>query len=472
VGRFVERLEGSVRLYVFEELYIVPGRAPVDPDRVSVETRFSRNIRLSIPVASAPMDMVTGVEMAVALALHGGIGVLHRNCSREEQVEMARRVKEHPAVPLTRLHLSPDTPACRALGELRAAGVRDAPVVDASGRVLGYASLAGLRRCCREGLRVASCTTRGRVYSLGEAVEALRGLEAGGRDTAAIVSREGGLYLGTVVFDAVFQDYSPSLDEEGRLRVAAAISPFDAERAKMLDRFVDALVSDVAHFHNDNVLRAAARLVKEVSADFVAGNIGTAEAARDVVSAVERVDGLRVGIGGGSICVTAQVAGAFAPTPWAVAQVRDALEELGAADETPVIADGGIRTPADAVKSLALGASCVMLGYVLAGTDEASAPLIRVGDRAYKPYRGMASRGALERRFAADRYSRVVKRVPEGLEGLVEYRGPVSRVLAEFIEGVKAGMGYAGASSIRELWEKAVLGRAPPRGERGLILGI
>lgn len=470
MGRFVDRLVGSERLYVFEELYIVPGRAPVDPDKVRLETRFSRSIRLGIPVASAPMDMVTGVEMAVALALRGGIGVLHRNCSREEQVEMARRVKEHPPVPLTGLRLSPVEPACRALGELRAAGVRDAPVVDSAGRVLGYVRLSSLRGCCREGRSVGECVEPGEVYLLGEAGEAMRVLERGGRDTAAVVSSTG-YYLGTIVFDAVFEELSPVLDEDGRLRVAAAISPFDMERARMLDGVVDALVSDVAHFHNDNVLRAAARLAKEVSADFIAGNIGTAAAARDVASIIERVDGFRVGIGGGSICVTAQVAGAFAPTPWAVAQVRDALEELGMGD-VPVIADGGIRTPADAVKSLALGASCVMLGYVLAGTDEASAPLIRIGGRAYKPYRGMASRGALEKRFAADRYSRIVKRMPEGIEGLVEYKGPVSRVLAEFVEGLKAGIGYAGASSIPELWEKAVLGRAPPRGERGLILSI
>ncbi len=180
----------------------------------------------------------------------------------------------------------------------------------------------------------------------------------------------------------------------------------------------------------------------------------------DVLAMIERVNGLRVGIAGGSICTTAEVGGAYAPTLWAVASVRDALEAQGAGN-VPIIADGGIRSSGDAVKALAAGASSVMLGYVLAGTEEAAAPLIALGEALYKPYRGMASRGAMTRRFAADRYTRLVKRVAEGVEGLIPYKGPVGKVLSEFIEGLRAGLGYAGARNIRELWEKAVFGLAP-----------
>ena len=212
----------------------------------------------------------------------------------------------------------------------------------------------------------------------------------------------------------------------------------------------------MAHFHNDNVLSAMARIVNSLESDIVVGNIGTAEAVVDAVSRLERVDGFRVGIAGGNICTTSGVAGVASPTLYAVMEARRGLEQVGLDPwETPIIADGGIRGSGDAVKALAAGAAAVMAGYLLAGTDEASAPVIRVGDKLYKPYRGMASRGAMERRHAVDRYSRVAKKVEEGIEGLVPYKGSVRRVVEEFAEGLKAGLGYAGAASVRELWRVA-----------------
>jgi IMP dehydrogenase len=455
---FLERLGSAEKLYTFDDVYIVPGRAPVDPSEVDISSRFSRHVKVLIPISSSPMDTVTEYDMAVAMALMGGIGVIHRNMSREQQAEIASRVKSAPPVPTSRLYLTPEEECSRAYDELRSLGLRDAPVVSPDGRVVGHVRASSLKGC--RGRPVAELVEPPKAFDVRRAEEALNFLESGAADAVAIVVSEGA-YVGTVTFDSSLNRVTPSLDPEGRLVVAAAVSPFDVERAKLLDRYVDAVVTDVAHFHNVEAMAAAKFMAKEVSADFVVGNIGTREAAVDALTVVERVDGLRVGIAGGSICTTSSVGGAYAPALWAVASVRDAADQHGA--DVPIIADGGIRSSGDIVKALAAGASSVMLGYLLAGTDEASAPLIRIGDRAYKPYRGMASRGAMERRFAVDRYTRASKRVAEGVEGVVEYRGSVLSVLADLAEGIRAGLGYAGASNIRELWEKARFGVAVPK---------
>ncbi|NAZ38655.1 MAG: malate dehydrogenase [Acidilobus sp.] len=455
---FLERLGSAEKLYTFDDVYIVPGRAPVDPSEVDISSRFSRHVKVLVPISSSPMDTVTEYDMAVAMALMGGIGVIHRNMSREQQAEIASRVKSAPPVPTSRLYLTPDEECSRAYDELRSLGLRDAPVVSPDGRVVGHVRASSLKGC--RGRPVAELVEPPKAFDVRRAEEALNFLESGAADTVAIVVSEGA-YVGTVTFDSSLNRVTPSLDPEGRLVVAAAVSPFDVERAKLLDRYVDAVVTDVAHFHNVEAMAAAKVMAKEVSADFVVGNIGTREAAVDALTIVERVDGFRVGIAGGSICTTSSVGGAYAPTLWAVASVRDAADQHGA--DVPIIADGGIRSSGDIVKALAAGASSVMLGYLLAGTDEASAPLIRIGDKAYKPYRGMASRGAMERRFAVDRYTRASKRVAEGVEGVVEYRGSVMSVLADLAEGIRAGLGYAGASNIRELWEKARFGLAIPK---------
>ncbi len=454
---FREKLLEAARMVSFGDVYLVPGKAVVDPDEVDLSTRFSRNVRLRIPIASAPMDTVTGWEMAVALALHGGIGVLHRNCSIDEQVEMARRVKNFPPIPMRTLFVYNDEPCERALVKMVEEGVREIPVVSSDGRVLGYARYSDVRSICRESrlAPVEHAVRGGDIYTVDRVAEARRAILDGKIDCVAITDSTG-IYLGTVCVREALEEVEPSLDENGRLVVAAAISPFDTTRAKALDRVVDVLVSDVAHFHNVKVLEAARRLVKDLSIDFVAGNVGTYEAVVDTVNIVERVDGFRVGIGGGSICITSEVCGAYVPTLWAVACVRDALHDLNL--DIPVIADGGIRTAGDVVKVLAAGASCAMLGYVFAGCEEACAPKIVVGDRIYKPYRGMASRSAIERRFAMDRYARTVKRVAEGVEGLVPYKGPASKVIRELVEGIKAGLGYAGAKCIADLWRSARFG--------------
>jgi len=407
----------------FDDVVIVPGEARVEPSLVDVTGRISVGRPLSVPVASAPMDTVTGWRLAVLLARAGAIGVIHRNMSVEEQVAEVRRVKESPpSIWAEVAKAGPGESFEDVMLRMEELGVGAALVVDSRG-FHGVYLAPGVDAALWAGKAEA-------VRILYETVKPL-----------------------------------PTVDDWGRLAVAAAVSPFDLRRARALEEAgVDVIVVDVAHLHNSNAIQALSRLVKEVSADVVAGNIGTREAALDVLSRAEGVAGLRVGISSGSICKTGEVAGASVPTLQAVLNARSALEELGLAGRIPIVADGGIRGPGDAAKAVIAGASAVMGGRIFAGTEEAAAPKVRVGDRLYKPYRGMASRGAMEARFAADRYSRPSKAIEEGVEGLVPYRGSALGVVAEMAAGLQAALGYAGASSLREAWERGRLARVTPAG--------
>jgi IMP dehydrogenase len=445
----------------FDDVVLLPGLSPVEPWQVDTTAKPSRSVKTAIPLVSAPMDTVSEWRMGVALALLGGMAVIHRNMPIEEQLRHVEKVKNHPPVILRDVAFRWEEECCRVRDALRAMGLRDAPILGSDGRVAGRARLADLFSCTC-GTPVGKLAQPPVAYSVEEIEEARQAVIEGRSDAAAI--HLGGTYLGALVLEEAAAEYRPSLDEEGRLRVAAAVSPFDRERIRRLDGVADVLVADVAHFHNRNVLSAAAQAVREMSSDFVVGNLGTKDGVIDTITRLEKVDGLRMGIAGGNICTTSGVAGVAAPTLYAVAQARAVLEEHGVSPrDVPVIADGGVRGSGDAVKALAAGAYTVMAGYMLAGTDEAAAPLIRIGGSLYKPYRGMASRGALERRYAADRYSRVAKKVEEGIEGLVPYRGPVRGVVEKYVEGVKAGLGYAGASSIPDLWAKARFARITSR---------
>jgi len=464
---FAEKLLNSYKAVSFDEVYLVPGLAEADPRSIDLNTRFSTNVKLLIPIASSPMDTVTELDMAVALALLGGIGVVHRNMETDRQVEIVKTIKMLPPVRTRILYANIEEPCGRVLEVMYKHNVRNLPVVS-NGKVVGCTHIADLKDSCRKGLEpipVKPCGT----FRVTEAVRARQELLKGTIDSVAFIDADG-MYLGTFVFYDAFEDAQPAVDSEGRLVVGAAISPFDKTRAIKLDRFVDVLVSDVAHFHNVEVLKEAKALVNEIACDFIAGNIATNKAVEDIVNTLEKVDGFRVGLGGGSICTTPEVTGAYIPTLYAVAKVRDAVDKI--APKTPVIADGGLRSPSDITKALAAGASAAMLGYMLAGTDEASAPLISIGGVKYKPYRGMASEGAMSRRFAVDRYARVSKRVAEGVEGLVRYKGSVYNVVRNIIEAIKAGFGYVGARNIEELWLKAQFVIARKKHAEGLSLDI
>lgn len=251
-------------------------------------------------------------------------------------------------------------------------------------------------------------------------------------------------------------------DSKGRPVVGASISPLNPERCKALDRVADFLVSDVAHFHSSKVIDAARRVLPDLSGEFIAGNVGTGQAVYDVLDELQRVDGFRAGIGSGSICITSEVTRVGAPTLFAVAEVATAVDERNAG--VPVIADGGIRGPGDAALAFAAGASSAMLGSVLAGTEEAPSRSVMRGGRRFKIHRGMASAAARKVRFAVDRYAVPAKGLDEGVEAYVEYSGKLETVVSRMTDGLRAAFGYAGAASVRSMWEDARFGLITPIG--------
>jgi IMP dehydrogenase len=253
-----------------------------------------------------------------------------------------------------------------------------------------------------------------------------------------------------------------STDDKGRPLVGASVSPLDPERCKALDRVVDFLVADVAHFHTSKVIEGARKVLPSLSADFLAGNVGTRQAVFDILNELPRVDGFRAGIGSGSICITTEVTRVGAPTLFAVAEVASAVKERNA--RIPVVADGGIRGPGDASLAFAAGASSAMLGSMLAGTDEAPTAVMTRGGKKFKIHRGMASAAARKVRFAIDRYSVPAKGLDEGVEAYVPYAGRAEEVVQRMEHGLKAAFGYAGAGSIKEMWEKASFGLVTPTG--------
>ncbi len=256
--------------------------------------------------------------------------------------------------------------------------------------------------------------------------------------------------------------HAASVDGKGRPLVGASVSPLDRERCVRLDRVADFLVADVAHFHTSKVIGAAKKVLPELSADFVAGNVGTGRAALDILDELPRVEGFRAGIGSGSICITAEVTRVGAPTLYAVAEVAGALRERGS--DLPVIADGGIRGPGDAALAFAAGASTAMLGSMLAGTEEAPSAVVLKGGVRYKTHRGMASAAARKVRFAIDRYSVPAKGLDEGVEALVPYAGKAEGVVATMQNGLRAAFGYAGAASVPDMWARASFGLVSPAG--------
>ncbi|MEN2999050.1 MAG: IMP dehydrogenase [Acidilobaceae archaeon] len=394
----------------FDDVAIAPGLATVEPSEVDLTSKASKNVELYLPFLSSPMDTVTEWRMAVALARMGALGVVHRNTSAENQALHVRMVKSASPSPwLEVMKAQEEEPLDSLMFRMEEAGVGAAIVFSNPPAIV-----------------VSSVGAQDFWFSKASA------------------------------FLSMLREYKPLplLDESGRLRVGVAISPFDERRAKLLDEAgADVLVVDVAHAHNVNVLNSVARLAKEVRADVVVGNLGSRVGVLDVLTKVENVAGLRVGIGSGSICSTAEVTGAFAPTLTAVVEARRALEEVGAHGKIPIIADGGMRNAGDVAKAIVAGASAAMLGRLFAAAEESPGAKVRVGGKLYKQYRGMASRGAMERRFAEDRYSKPSKAIEEGVEGLVPYRGSVIAVLAELTSGLKAALGYAGAQNIGEAWK-------------------
>ncbi|HID60908.1 MAG TPA: IMP dehydrogenase [Hadesarchaea archaeon] len=452
-GRKLESIEPAL---TFRDVILLPGLAETEPGHVDIKSRVSKNCILNIPFVSSPMDTVTESEMAIALAREGGLGVLHRNCTVEEQLEMAKKVKRAEAVVIRDVvTVAPGQSVAEALELMKKHNISGLPVVDGkklvgilTGRDVRFADL---------NLKVESLMTK-KVITAGEDIDFEKAKEILHQhriEKLPIVDKLWAL-KGLITFkDISLRGKYPSAirDGEGQLLCAAAVSPFDLERAKKLDRHVDILVIDVAHFHNVRVFEATRKILSGVNADVVVGNLGTYGAAEDAVTKLDGVAGFRVGVGSGSICITTESMKAGAPTLHAVAKVADALADYGA--DLPIIADGGVKNAGDIAVALAAGASAVMSGNLFARCKEAPGTVMAVGGRYYKQYRGMGSPSAMVKRYSLDRYSQPAKGLAEGVEGWVPYKGEASTVVQELVAGLRASMGYAGAKNIHELWEKA-----------------
>jgi IMP dehydrogenase len=450
MGRFQKKFIDAETVFNFDDVILLPGLSKVEPKEISLRTKFSKTISINIPIVSSPMDTVTESEMAIALARHGGLGVIHRNCTAEEEVEMVKIVKRSESFIIRDVVIiSKEAKVGEAAEIMRKHRISGLPVVE-NNRLVGIITGRDVR-FTDPSVRVGEAMTKDVVTAKPgvtpeEAVELMKKHKV---EKLPVVDEDGKL-VGLITYRdvALRGEYrGATRDEEGRLRVAAAVSPFDIERAKLLSKYADALVIDVAHFHNENVIDATRRLVREVEVDVVIGSLGTKEGVLDSASKIDNVAGLRVGIGSGSVCITTEVTRTGAPTLFAVSQAADVLEEIGA--EIPIIADGGVRNPGDIALAIALGASCAMLGYVFAACKESPSPMTMMNGRYFKLHRGMGSQSARQKRMAIDRYSS--KDIPEGTEIWIPFRGEVSSVINEFIAGIRAAMGYAGASNIEEL---------------------
>ncbi len=470
MGRFLNKLVNMPIAYTFNDVILLPGKSDVEPREISLETKVTKNIRINLPFISSPMDTVTGPDLAIALAREGGLGILHRNCSVDEQVEMARRVKRAESMIIRDvIVIRPDTTVSEAINIMNRMDIHGLPVVENGDRLVGIVTWRDVRYSDKNLYIRDVMTPRDRLIVAKDEVsidEAKELMQIHKIEKLPIIDDNWRL-KGLITFkDLELRGRYPnaSRDKEGRLLVGAAVSPYDIERAKKLDRYVDILVIDVAHFHNENVINATSKLAKYVNADIVIGNLGTKEGVLEALSRIENVSGLRIGMGSGSICTTSVVTKVAAPTFYATIMASEALEELGLHGEIPIIADGGIRNTGDIALALAAGASAVMMGNIFAGTKESPGRLIAIQGKYYKEYYGMGSARARSKRAGLDRYSKPSKDIDEGIEGWVPYRGRVSDVVKELIGGLQAAMGYVGAKNIPEMWNKARFAYVPPQG--------
>jgi len=475
----------------FDDVLLAPAYSQVLPAEVDVSTYFTRRIRLNIPIASAAMDTVSESRLAIALARQGGIGVIHRNLSIARQAEEVDRVKRSESgMIVDPVTISPRSLISEALELMAKYRISGLPVTEGP-KLVGIVTNRDLRFQTRTDRPVAEVMTKENLITvpvgttLAQAEELLQQ-----RRVEKLLVVDGDFHLkGLITVKDIqkrLQYPHAAKDEQGRLRVGAAIGATGdfCERAEELQKAkVDVLVIDTAHAHSERVLTAIRTIKRRLpETDLVAGNISTYEAARELIRL--DVDGLKVGVGPGSICTTRIVTGAGVPQLTAIADCAKAVREAGAAapggqPAVPLIADGGIKYSGDITKAIAAGASTVMIGSLFAGTDESPGEIVLFQGRSFKAYRGMGSLGAMST-GSADRYAQggaetsvpepregeVAKLVPEGVEGRVPYKGPLAALVEQLVGGLRSGMGYCGCASIAELQEKARFLRITPAGLR------
>jgi IMP dehydrogenase len=440
----------------FDDVLLVPRYSTVVPSEVDLSTRLTRGIRLTIPIVSSPMDTVTESEMAIALAQEGGLGVIHKNLSVERQAEEVDKVKRSAnGIIVDPVTLPPEATVARAREAMDQFNISGVPITT-SGRLVGIITRRDLRFLESGDTPVAEIMTREGLVTATGAVsldEAEKILMANKVEKLLLVDA-GGLLTGLITIkdiDMMKRFPNACKDRQGRLRVGAAVGVFDYDRAEsLIAKGVDVLVVDSAHGHSSNVIETVEAIKKRWEIEVVAGNVATREGCRDLIRA--GADGVKVGIGPGSICTTRVISGVGVPQ---ISAVWEAAEEAAAAD-VPIIADGGIRFSGDITKAIAAGAHCCMIGGLLAGVAESPGQTVLYQGRTFKSYRGMGSLGAMVK-GSSERYRQKAsgrgsdKLVPEGVEGRVPFKGALSTFVYQLVGGLRAGMGYCGTPTIEDL---------------------
>jgi IMP dehydrogenase len=454
----------------FDDVLLIPAASEILPSEASTESRLTRNISLAIPLISAAMDTVTESRLAIAMAREGGIGVIHRNLSIEDQAAEVDRVKRSESGMITNpITVGPKTTiadAMKLMGQFHVSGV---PVINDAGRLVGIVTNRDLRFVTESDEAVASVMTSAGLVTAPVGTTLDEAMVILGRhriEKLPIVQDDGTLHGLITVKDIQKRiDYpSATKDERGRLRVAAAVGtgPDALERMEALvGAGVDVIVVDTAHGHARSVLETVAKMRANFEIDIVAGNVATAEATIALIDA--GADAVKVGIGPGSICTTRVIAGIGVPQVTAIFDCATAAAARG----IPIVADGGVQFSGDVAKALAAGASTVMIGNALAGVDESPGEIVMQQGERYKEYRGMGSLGAMQgRSYSKDRYFQGSvesgKLVPEGIEGRVPYKGPLDIVLHQMVGGLRQAMGYCGARSVAELQSNGQFMRVSP----------
>lgn len=466
----------------FDDVLLQPGHSEVMPGQTNISTRIARDIDLNLPILSSAMDTVTESRLAIAMAQAGGIGVIHRNLTPAEQAEEVRQVKKFESgMVVNPVTIGPDASLAEAQSLMKAHGISGIPVVEnggqgghKTGRLVGILTNRDVRFASDPAQKIYELMTRENLVTVKESSvdqqEARRLLHKHRIEKLLVVDAQGNCVGLITVKDIEKSQLNPNAtkDAQGRLRAAAAISVGDDARdraERLIDAGVDILVVDTAHGHSQRVLDAVAQVKKMSNAvRIIAGNVATADGTKALIDA--GADAVKVGIGPGSICTTRIVAGVGVPQLAAIMSAVDAAQSL----DIPVIADGGIKFSGDLAKAIAAGASAVMIGSLLAGTDESPGEVFLYQGRSFKAYRGMGSVGAMAR-GSADRYFQAevrdtLKLVPEGIEGQVPYKGPVSGVLHQLAGGLKAAMGYVGGATISEFQNRATFVRISGAGLR------